>query len=200
MVTQKEDEISPFLCVSRNRARGQTDTSDWMEMAGWEQGEEARWVSAACGETQAAVGQGRTGCGGDGKGPWQGWQLSREPKALCPWLRHASLPPRALRRPVVLRHWGSHRLPAHPQEGWELSPHWPSLSITHPTSHCPRKSPEQRLRDRICLARGWGSGLHLSPLPSTPRVFSASEKHSLCYLPSWPPILCSNESLGRLCS
>ena len=53
---------------------------------------------------EAAVGQRRTTCGGDGKGCWQGWKSPREPKSVSPW--QSPLPPRPVRRHVVLRHWG----------------------------------------------------------------------------------------------
>ena len=89
------------------------DVSEGVEMPGAEQGEEARWVSTACGETGAAVGQRRTTCGGDGRGRWQGWESAREPKSLPPWVQPSSLPPRPMRGHVVQRLSGGLIAPLH---------------------------------------------------------------------------------------
>lgn len=72
---------------------------------------------------------------------------------------------------------------------WRCSP-------SHPTA--PRKSPEPRVRDRICGPRAWGSGLGFLLHQSKPG-FSQHQSHlhsALACLESQPPIICS---MGSLC-
>lgn len=125
-------------------------------------------MSPACGEKEAAVGQRRTTCGGDGKGHWQGWKSPREPKSLSPWVQQWSPPPRPVRSHVVLGHW------------WGLlaSLHSPSKAgnchtgILHSASlpHIPQPQKEPRATREGQVLPSQGLGLRAWPCcPRKPR-------------------------------
>ena len=99
----------------------------------------------------------------------QGWKAPAEPRALSPWLGQLSLLLRLMRRHAVLMTLGPCCLPATQWGGQEVSWHCPSHSITHPASHCPRKSPEPCMTDRTSLPRGCRPAPCLCASPNKPR-------------------------------
>ena len=75
---------------------------------------------------------------------------------------------------------------------WHCSP-------SHPTA--PRKSPEPHMRGSISFPGPEGQGLAFL-LHKTNQGVSQHYSHlqgAFAYLQSQPPIICSNESLERLC-
>ena len=123
------------------------------------------------------------------------------PRSLssCPW--QSPLLPRPTRRNFIFRLWTLF-LP-HPFLGRlgsaaQFFYTW-HCSSSHPTA--PKKSPEPLVRDWICLPRAWGSGLAFL-LHKPKQGFSQHYSHlhsGFAYLQAQPPVICSNESMGRLC-
>jgi len=70
----------------------------------------------------------------------------------------------------------------------------------HHTAHhiiqTPRRALSQTGGCRISPPRGWGQALALLLHQNQPRLFSAQR---FAWLESWPPVICPNKSLGRLC-
>ena len=85
-----------------------------------------------------------------------GLAVPRRSQVLVPWGTAGSVPPRALRRHLVLRHWG---LLAQPQQGWALSP----LVLPSASPHIPVASGICWDQSLGSLGQEWPWGLLHAP-------------------------------------